>query len=453
MVAGTSGGEFRISGGGDNNSITPTNISIKPTSFNGSSKTRPIRLDSYILYVQRNGRTVRSFEYSALQAGYTSPDRTLLADHIGKSGFKEFSYTAGTPNILWGVRNDGKMMGLTFDPTQEVIAWHPHATPGSFESVASIPEDDADEELWVVVKRTINGQTQRYVEYFPNVPDLPIEEDYFTGEDNTDSDYLTYLSALWNTQKTLIHSDASLVFDGRDSTTGIDLTVTGDITTGSTVTLTASGAFFTADMATDKRRIQCPNGGQVEINTFNSSTEIEGVVLYELCGSFFTGGTWAYMARGLGSLWHMEGEEVAILSDGGVIGGKSVSNGEVVFDEDTGYAIVGLIYKGVGKTQDITGASQQGLGQGKIKSMTSLAVRFRDSLGTKFGTSLYSLEHFAYRETGEVSGRPPRLVSDIVQIEIDDVAPALQKNLYWLHDTPTPSNIQFLQPLLITDDR
>lgn len=452
IALGTSGSEFRISGGGQNEAITPTNINVKPTSFNGVKKIRPIRLDSYIMFVQRNGKTVRSFEYNALQDGYTSPDRTLLADHIGSSKFKQFSYTAGTPNLIWGVRNDGKMMGLTFDPAQQVVAWHPHNTAGSYESVATIPEENDDDERWDVVKRTINGVTQRFVEYTPNVPEIPVPEDYFTDEDSEATDTTTYLSALWNTQKTLIHCDASLSYDGSALTTGINLTITGGLTSGDAVTVTASAGFFTAAMATDQRRIQSPDGGQIRIEGYTSSTVVTGTVLYDIEDATLTGGEWYYMARGVGGLWHMEGEEVAILADGGVQAGQTVTNGAITLDDDAGYVIVGLKYKGIGKTQDITAGDETGRGQAKPKSMTHLGVRLRASLGTKFGTNLYNMEHPSYRETGEVAGRPPRLVSGVLKVNIPDGWNE-EKYLYWLHDTPTPSNIQYLQPLMEINER
>lgn len=450
---GTSGSEFRITGGGDNNAITPTNISVKPTSFNGVSKIRPIRLDSYILYVQRNGTTVRSFEYNALQDGYTSPDRTLLADHIGVSKFKEFSYTSGTPNIIWGIRNDGRMMGLTFDPSQQVVAWHPHKTDGFYESAATIPEANEDDELWTVVKRTINGKTVRYVEYTPNVPDIPVAEDYFTDIANEQTDFDTYATALWNVQKKLIHSDASLTFDGRASTSGINLTITGSLLSGEAATVTASASFFTAQMATDRRRIQSPDGGQFQIETFTSATEVSGKIIYDIESASLTGGEWAYMAQGIGGLWHMEGEEVALLVDGGVTEGKVVTNGEITLDDDAGYVIVGLKYVGIGKTQDVTGGDEMGRGQAKPKSITHLGVRFRASLGTSFGTSLYNLEKPAFRRVNEeVAGRPPRLDDGVGKVNIPDTWDE-QKNIYWLHDTPTPSNIQYIQPLIETNER
>lgn len=450
MAIGTSGSEFRVSGGGENDTISPTNISIKPSSFNGVAAVRPVRLDSYIIYMQRNGRTVRSFEYNALKDGYTSPDRTLLADHIGKSKIKQMSYTAGTPNNIWCVRNDGRLVGLTFDPEQQVIAWHQHNTQGRYTSITTIPEANDDDELWQVVERTVGGVTKRFVEYTPNVPDIPVPEEFFTGIDNEEADTDLFLTSLWNVQKTLLHADSALVYDGRDAAT-VDLTITGDLEQGSTVTVTASGAYFTTQMATDRRRIQSPYGGQIEITGFTSSTVVTGEVLYDLESDAFDAYEWYWMAIGVGGLWHLEGKPVACLADGGVIDGLTVENGQILIDEHAGYVIIGLSYNGIGKTQSLEGGGRNGRAQTKPRVLTKLGVRFRASLGTKFGTSLYNVEAPAYRELEEVAGRPPRLISGTVPVQIPDGWKE-DKVLYWLHNTPTPSNLQYIMAHMETND-
>lgn len=442
MAVGTPGSEYRVSGGSADEAITPTNVSVKPTSFNGVADIRPLRLDSYVLFAQRNKKTVRSYEYDALRDGYTSPDRTLLADHIGKSGLKQFSYTAGTPNIIWAIRNDGRMLGLTFDPAQQVVAWHPHKTNGSYLSAATIPEADGDDELWTCVERTVGGVTKRYIEYTPNVPEIPVFEDYFTGEDNKETDETEWLTDLWNVQRTMIYSDCALTYDGRDAAT-VGLTITGSLTTGSAVTVTASAAFFTSQMATDRRRIQTPDGGQIEITGFTSSTVVTGNVLYDLEASSFAIGSWYYMARSITGLSHLEGLTVKVLADGGTTPDPTVSSGSITLDEDAGYVIIGLGYKGIGKTQSIEGGSQQGIAQTKPRIIDMLGVQMRASLGTKFGTSLYDMEAPPYREVEEVAGRPPRLLDSAIDVPIPDNWDD-NKNLFWLHDTPTPSNIQLL---------
>ena len=84
-------------------------------------------------------------------------------------------YQQSPDSILWCVRDDGVFAGLTYLRSEEVVAWHRHKLGGTFgtgssatgygvvESVASIAGDINEDELWVIVKRTINGNTKRYV--------------------------------------------------------------------------------------------------------------------------------------------------------------------------------------------------------------------------------------------------------------------------------------------------
>ncbi len=61
---------------------------------------------------------------------------------------------------------EGKLLGLTYDAEQNITGWHEHATGGAVESIKVIPDiDGGRDELWMVVRRTINGATVRYLEY------------------------------------------------------------------------------------------------------------------------------------------------------------------------------------------------------------------------------------------------------------------------------------------------
>jgi hypothetical protein len=61
------------------------------------------------------------------------------------------------------VRADGQLVTLSRNADQEVIGWARQVTDGVVESICSIPYGDKDQ-LWMIVKRTVNGATKRYVE-------------------------------------------------------------------------------------------------------------------------------------------------------------------------------------------------------------------------------------------------------------------------------------------------
>jgi hypothetical protein len=55
------------------------------------------------------------------------------------------------------------LLGLTYIPDQDVWAWHHHTTDGLVEDICVLPEEDQDA-LYLVIKRTIDGDDQRYIE-------------------------------------------------------------------------------------------------------------------------------------------------------------------------------------------------------------------------------------------------------------------------------------------------
>jgi hypothetical protein len=172
LIIGTAGGEFAVSGGGTDIAITPTNILIKKQSNNGAANVDALAVGNATLFLQRARRKLRELAYNFDVDGYVAPDLTILAEHISEGGFKQLSYQQEPNQIIWCARNDGQLVGLTYQREQQVVAWHRHIFGGVFgsgnsvcDSVATIPTDDSEYQTWVIIKRTINGATKRYVEY------------------------------------------------------------------------------------------------------------------------------------------------------------------------------------------------------------------------------------------------------------------------------------------------
>jgi len=221
LIIGTAGGEFAVSGGGTDIAITPTNILIKKQSNNGAANVDALAVGNATIFLQRAKRKLRELAYNFDVDGYLAPDLTILAEHISKGGFKQLSYQQEPNQIIWCVRNDGQLAGLTYQREQQVVAWHRHIFGGSFgsgnavcDSVATIPTDDSEYQTWVIVKRTINGATKRYIEY--------IHEYNFDETDDTSFNFL----------------DSQLSYDGSAASTISGLAHLE----GQTVSILANGA-------------------------------------------------------------------------------------------------------------------------------------------------------------------------------------------------------------------
>lgn len=176
LVLGSVGGEWIVSPSSLGEALTPSNIQARRSTTRGSANIQPVQAADAILFVQRAGRKVRELAYVFEADGFRSPDMTLLAEHVSEGGISSLAYQQEPDSIVWAVRKDGVLLGMTYEREQEVIAWHRHyvggtsdqekTRPAKVESIAVIPSPDGSrDEVWAVVQRWINGNVKRSIEY------------------------------------------------------------------------------------------------------------------------------------------------------------------------------------------------------------------------------------------------------------------------------------------------
>jgi len=228
LIVGTTGGEFTVSADGTDAAITPTNITIKKQSSYGSANVDAQPAGNSILFLQKAKRKIRELTYNFDVDGYVAADLTILNDIVTKTGINEMAYQQEPDSILWCVRDDGVLSGLTYQRSENVTAWHRHVFGGSFgsgdavcESVASISGNLTEDELWVIVKRTVNGATKRYVECFS---EFDFDETTATDFRFVDS-HLTYDGSATTTLTGLSHLEGQTVSILADGATHADKVV------------------------------------------------------------------------------------------------------------------------------------------------------------------------------------------------------------------------------------
>ena len=259
LIIGTAGGEFAVSGGGTDVAITPTNILIKKQSNHGAANVDAIPAGNATLFLQRAKRKLRELAYNFDVDGYVSPDLTILAEHITEGGLTQLSYQQEPNQIIWGVRDDGELVGLTYQREQQVVAWHRHKFGGTFgsgasatgfgvcESVATIPTDNSEYQVYVIVKRTINSVTRRYVEYINNFDFDETDDTTFNFLDSQ----LNYSGSSTDTITGLDHLEGQTVSILADGSTHPDKTVSsGSITLDRNVTKAKVGLGYTSLLQT-----------------------------------------------------------------------------------------------------------------------------------------------------------------------------------------------------------
>ena len=251
LVIGTAGGEWVPKS--DGAAVTPLDIQVRRQTTYGSAQIQPVRAGNVVLFVQRANRRIREFVFSFESNGYLAPDMTRLAWHITRGGIVEMDFAQEPDSIVFAVRNDGQLLSMTFRRDEDVVGWGRHILGGSFsggdavvESVAVIPGNNGSgqvqdstnrDEVWLIVKRTINSATKRYIEFF--------ERDFETGDSQEDAYY----------------ADSLITYDGASTTTITDL----DHLEGQTVKIWADGAIQAAKTVV---------GGQITLNNAASVVQI-----------------------------------------------------------------------------------------------------------------------------------------------------------------------------------
>jgi len=424
LIIGTAGGEFTVSGGGDNDAVTPTNILIKKQSNHGAANTDAIAVANATLFLQRAKRKIRELAYNFDVDGYTAPDLTILAEHITEGGIVEMAYQEEPLAIIWCVRNDGELIALTYQREQEVVAWHRHIFGGAFgsskavcESVAVIPTEDSEYELYMIIKRTINGATTRYVEYL-NTFD-------FDQTDNTSFNFL----------------DSQLNYSGATST------LNGDISNSATTVTVASGTDFTSS---GKIKI----GGEIITYTGKSTNDLTGCTRgteSTTAAAHTSGDTVKQVVNSLSGLSHLQGQTVSILADGATHPDKTVSSSAVTLDRFANSVKIGLGYTSILKTMRIDAGSQNGTSQAKTKRIYEVTARLYESVGVEVGPDLNNMERVPFRTSANPmdQGIPPFTGDKEVEFrgnyDTDGFMIVRQTQ-------PLPLTILSLYPRLVTND-
>lgn len=148
----------------NSDAITPTSVSVKPQSYIGASQVQPVIVNNALLYAAARGGHIRELAYNWQANGYVTGDLSLRATHLFDGlTVDDVAFQKAPHPSLWAISSNGRLLSLTYVPEQQVGAWARHDTDGLFESVAVVAEGEEDR-VYVVARRTIDGNTVRYVE-------------------------------------------------------------------------------------------------------------------------------------------------------------------------------------------------------------------------------------------------------------------------------------------------
>ncbi|MER9574902.1 hypothetical protein NKI78_04515 [Mesorhizobium sp. M0400] len=213
LVIGTLGGIRALSGSGIDEALTPSSFKNRRSRTFGCAPRRPVDAGQSFLYLTRSRKSIAELTQNAT-GRFTSDDVGQISEHIPKKGVVELAFQSDPDPILWFPLDNGELGGYTHQPSQEVRGMHRHDIAGSFsgsdwgivESAVVTPGQTGTDDLWLIVKRTIDGVTKRYIE----MKTVPFE--YGEMDDAFEVDCgLTYSGAAVGTVSGLDHLEGETV--------------------------------------------------------------------------------------------------------------------------------------------------------------------------------------------------------------------------------------------------
>lgn len=371
LVLGTTGGTWPVRANSLDDPLTPTNIQIKRANTFGGADIAPIEVGDVVIYLSPTGRKFRELAFLVERDNFAAPDLTILAEHISRSGVLQIAYAPEPYGVIWAARADGVLSALTYEREHDVVSWHRHILGGHLdggaprvESVAAIPAPDGTHtQIWLAVKRTINGVTRRCIEVIGGF----LQDD----DDPADAYFL----------------DCGLSLDQPKAVTGASQ--------ANPVVLTVSDHGLS-------------NGDQVDVSGIVGMTELNGgrfTISATTANSFALSGVdgttfGPYVASGeirevvtaVSGLDHLDGEVVSLVADGIVQSDKTVTSGSVMLD-----APASRIHAGYGFTTDIEtlrldAQLSDGSAQARTKRIDHVALRLHRSRGGRAGPDAFHLD-------------------------------------------------------------
>ena len=404
----TSGEEWRVDSG-DNNRFSVDTVRLRPQTGWGSSHLAPIKINRVVLFVQENGFVVRSIGYELAVDGYTGTDMTLLASQIFRDEIISDWALARVPDpLVYLVRADGKAASLTFNPEQEVIGWTRWATrePDKFERVSSVRPNvtSTDDEGYFIVKRTINGNTVRYIERTHTRRFTDVRDCFFVDSGlSFDNPVAVSGATLANPVVLTIASGHGLV--AGDEVDVDDIIWVPDVDDVSTETQPAQlnrGRFKVGAATATTISLLDGDGDNVNGLAFNAYVE---------------GGNVRKAVSTLGGFHHLVGETVVLLADGSVVRDLVVSaTGGLILPRKFSRVHTGLGYFSDVELLDIE-AQGAGTLQGQRRNVHTVVARMERSRGLLFGPDADSLTELPQRQD-EPYGEPTELLTGDVEITL-----------------------------------
>ncbi len=403
LIVGTSGGIWVISAS-TGASVSQTNVNASLQSTYGVSQLQPQVVNGSAIFASRSSRIVTFVSYNFVTNQWENIDLTRLnreitiGSSLSTSGIAQTAFQMEPYPIYWAVRNDGQLIGVVFNTQDQVVAWfRVNMVPegGLIESCAVISGQNQEDQLVVVVNRTINGIVQRYVEYF-------MPQELFHQLSNA---FFVHCGQQWN-------GGAAVTITGiNTSAPNLDCIVTAPnhgFSAGTLVQITdVEGMVEINQDATEAYTVGI---GNLTANTF----ELQGVSS-SAWGAYIGGGVVKKVTNQVTGLSYLMGQTVTAVGDGAIIlQPTTVTSDSMTFPYYANLITIGIPYTTTIQPTNPVLSQQSATTRGMRQKLNRVTISLYESMGGVMGTDLNYLYPIEYG-TGTMAQAPSMFTGEVTR--------------------------------------
>lgn len=141
------------------------NVRQKKGPNSGADDLRPLSIGGTTLYVAAGKKKIRELVMGD-QSRYVAPELSLLGEHAFASGIQAWAFSENPDPTVYVVTDNGELVAVLYDREQRAVGvTRFQIAGGTVESLAVIPSQvEGYDDVYLVVRRTINGNSVRYIE-------------------------------------------------------------------------------------------------------------------------------------------------------------------------------------------------------------------------------------------------------------------------------------------------
>jgi hypothetical protein len=143
--------------------LTPKNANLTKANVDGIEDVQPLFVDNQIIYVNKGGKVINSVLFDININSYRFKNVSITADHMINKPLYAIELKNNdmlSANYALFSNSNGALAVYHTLLEQEMVGWTQCDTDGLFRNLSGI-----DNEVMAIVERTVNGETQLYIEY------------------------------------------------------------------------------------------------------------------------------------------------------------------------------------------------------------------------------------------------------------------------------------------------